>query len=359
MKEVANNNDSVADLVSIIVPVYNSEKYLDRCLQSVKNQSYKNIEIILIDDGSTDNSGKICEKYAVKDKRVRVIHTKNNGPAAARNKGIENSKGEFIFFFDADDFIENNAIDLLIENYNQHKADIIIGDFNKINDNNSNSGHDRVFLKSQLLAKKDIIDYTRWYLKKPNKFPLFAHSWGRLFKSSIIKNNNIYFNANLRTFEDVAFNFDYLNYTDEIFFLKEVVYNHLIYDDYISATMAIGDNPQRLFGYKQALIKIKDFLENCNSRANVKKEIGQADVCFTIIQLVRVCGQINSSNKKKIYEFTREIINDSNFRDNLRFYSPSKGDSRILPFLMKLKLVWPIIWVCKYKAYKRYKLGKK
>jgi glycosyltransferase involved in cell wall biosynthesis len=355
MRTITNTQEFILDLVSVIVPIYNSEQYLHQCIDSIVNQSYKNIEIILITGDSTDNSSKICDEYALSENRIRVIPEKNSGPAAARNTGIENSKGEFIFFVDSDDFIENDAIKLLIENYRRTRADIIIGDFNKINDNNPDSGHNRVFSNSKLLTKQDIIDYTRWYLKKPNKFPLFAQSWGRLFKSSIIKNNNIYFNADLRTFEDVAFNFDYLNYTDKVFFLKETIYNHLIHNDYISATMAIGANPRKLFGYKQALTKMKDFLENCNSDADTRKEVGHADVCFTIIQLVRICGQIDDDNKKKIYELIDEIINDLNFRDNLQFYSPSRGDSRILPILMKLKLVWPIIWVSEYKAHKRYK----
>lgn len=356
MGKIRDNQEFIPDLVTVIVPVYNSEKYLRLCVESIVNQSYKNIEILLINDGSTDNSGEICDTYARNDKRIKVIHTKNNGPAAARNIGIDNSKGEFIFFVDSDDFIENNAISLLIENYHRTKADIIIEDFLKIKDDNiSESGHNAVFSNSKLLKKQDIVDYIRCYLKKPNRFPLFVSSWGRLFKSSIVKNNNILFPTDLQTFEDVAFNFDYLNYTDAIFFVKEVVYNHLIHDNYASATTRLKDDPEILFGYPQALIKAGDFLRNYCSDEEIKKEIGHAYICYTIIQLVRTCGQINNTNKKKIYRFIKEKINNSNFRDNLPFYSPSKGDSRILPILMKLKLVWPIIWVCKYKAYKRYK----
>jgi len=191
IKEVTNDNNLVTGLVSVIVPVYNGEKYLRLCIESIITQSYKNIETILINDGSTDNSGEICNAYALSDNRIRVIHTQNNGPAAARNIGIENSKGSFVFFLDADDYIENNALNLLIENYNQHKADIIVGDFNKIKDDNSDYGHNSVFSSSKLLTKQDIIGYTRSYLKKPNRFSLFVYCWGRLFKSSIIKNNNI------------------------------------------------------------------------------------------------------------------------------------------------------------------------
>ncbi len=355
MKEVKNTYVFVKDLVSVIVPVYNGEKYLRLCVESIINQSYKNIEAIFINDGSTDKSGEICNKYALSDNRVRVIHAQNNGPAAARNIGIQNSKGSFIFFIDADDFIENNALNLLVENYYQYNADLIVGDFKKIEDGNTNFGHDSVFSNSKLLKKQDIIDYVRCYLKKPNRFPLFVYSWGRLFKSSIIKNNSIFFNANLRTFEDVAFNFNYLNYTNEIFFLKEAIYNHLIHDNYASATMMISDSPQNLFGYKDALVNIGNFLEKCNFDFDIRKAVGHAYISYTIIQLIRTCGQINSSNKEKIYEFIHKIIIDSNIRDNLQFYSPSKGDSRILPTLMKLKLVWPLILVCRLKAYRRYK----
>ena len=134
MKETTNNK-LIDGLISIIVPVYNAERYLGHCLESIIGQTYKKIEIILLDDGSTDNSGKICDEYALKDNRVKVFHTENKGPSAARNKGIENSNGEFIFFVDADDFIKSNALDLLIGNYHQTKADIIIGDFKRVKNN--------------------------------------------------------------------------------------------------------------------------------------------------------------------------------------------------------------------------------
>lgn len=359
MKEVSIKtlNDGV---VSVIVPVYNAAEYLNRCIEGVINQTYKKIEIILIDDGSTDNSGKICDEYALKDNRVKVFHTENKGPSAARNKGIENSNGEFIFFVDTDDFIESNALDLLIGNYHQTKADIIIGDFKKVKNNVfSDSGHNRFFSSSKLLTKQDIVNYIRCYLKKPNRLPLFTQCWGKLFKTLIIKNNNIFFDTNLRTTEDVAFNFDYLKYTNKLFFLKETIYNYRVHDNYTSATMKIYNDPQILFGHTKAIIKINDFLKNCYPDFDIKKDIGHAYICYAIIQLVRACGQINKDNKKKIYEFIKETISGSEIRDNLQFYTPSEDDSRILPILMKLKLVWPIIWVCKYKAHKRYKKSKK
>lgn len=356
MEESAIDNTFAGGLVSVIIPIYNSERYLRRCIKSVITQTYGNIEILLIDDGSKDNSGEICNEFAASDSRIKVMHTRNNGPAAARNIGMDSSRGSLVFFIDSDDFIENNALNLLVEGYKQNCADMIVGNFKRIKDNNCSPSQGNAFLNNKLLSRQDMINYARCYLKKPNRFPLFAYSWGRLFKASIIKNRGISFNPDLHTFEDVAFNFDYLNYANGAYFIKEAVYNHLVHDDYASATMAICGNPKKLFGYEKALNNISGFLKNCDPAA-IKKEVGHAHICLTIIQLVRTCGQIEKNNKKRILELIRDIVNDSSVRNNLQFYSPSKGDSRILPILMRLRFVWPIMIVCKYKAHRRYRKG--
>ncbi|MFH0855134.1 MAG: hypothetical protein V1869_01250 [Candidatus Omnitrophota bacterium] len=165
----------------------------------------------------------------------------------------------------------------------------------------------------------------------------------------------MFFNTDLHTFEDVAFNFDYLNYAEKVLFLKEPVYNHLLHNNYLSATMAVSDKPMALCGYRQALYNIGEFLRRANSGADVIRETGHAFVCLTIIQLVRACGQINNANRHKITGFIRELINDPELKKNLGYYAPSSGDSRVLPFLMRFKLVWLIVLVSRYKAGKRYK----
>ena len=94
------------ELISVIVPVYNVESYLEKCIESIQNQSYKSLEIILVNDGSTDSSGDICDKYAAHDKRIKVIHKKNGGLSSARNAGLEVANGDYIAFVDSDDYIE-------------------------------------------------------------------------------------------------------------------------------------------------------------------------------------------------------------------------------------------------------------
>lgn len=100
-------------LISVIVPIYNVEEYLPRCLESISNQSYKHIEIILVDDGATDSSTKIIQKYVQKDERMRAIHKTNGGLSSARNRGIQEAKGEYLTFIDADDYVANDYVEYL------------------------------------------------------------------------------------------------------------------------------------------------------------------------------------------------------------------------------------------------------
>ncbi len=112
--------------ISIVVPIYNAEKYLDRCIQSILNQSYKDLEIILIDDGSTDSSNKICNNYQKRDNRIKFISQKNEGVSAARNRGISEATGEFIGFVDSDDYIQPNMYETLYGLINKYNCDISI-----------------------------------------------------------------------------------------------------------------------------------------------------------------------------------------------------------------------------------------
>ena len=116
-------------MISVIVPVYNAEKYLHRCVDSILTQTFDNFELLLINDGSNDNSGVICDEYALKDSRVRVFHKENGGVSSARNLGLDNSKGEWIAFCDADDYALPTFLSTYDELINIHNADLCILDF--------------------------------------------------------------------------------------------------------------------------------------------------------------------------------------------------------------------------------------
>ena len=117
------------ELVSVVVPVYNCEKYITKCIESILNQSYKKLEIILVDDGSTDDSGKLCDQYAAKDSRIRVSHGSNCGAAAARKRGVKNASADYIAFIDSDDYVECDYIETLMTAIIKEQADVVCSDY--------------------------------------------------------------------------------------------------------------------------------------------------------------------------------------------------------------------------------------
>ena len=353
---VDNMNDT-SNLVSVIVPVYNSASYLHRCIDSILNQSYRGIEVILIDDGSTDKSGEICDDYARGDARVRAVHTPNRGVSSARNTGINSSRGSFILFVDSDDSIETFAVHALFEGYKQSHADLVVGAFNKVK-NGSAISQIRDFGQNQLLARAGLIEYTLAYLQNPRQRQLLMSSWAKLFRSAIIKSSNVMFREELRTAEDVAFNFDYLKNAETVYFISEAIYNHQKLGTYDSLSMRlVEDNPRGLFGYILALDSVRDFLRLGCSEVEIGKAVGHCYVYQVVLLMVRVCGQINKDNICKVYGLVRELINDSDFRSYIYGYIPAEGNYRLIPLLMRWRFVWPVIGASWYEANKLYGTG--
>ena len=356
-KTNTDNRDSI--LVSIITPVYNCEKYISKCIESIIQQDHKNFEAIFIDDGSEDKSGEICDKYAGIDKRIKVFHTENNGPSAARNIGLKEMKGQYLFLLDSDDTIEKDALNILLNQHIESGAELTISSFNKMDENNNITSTSQSFPEDRFLNQEEVVDCAERYIREPNKFLLFAFSWGRLFNANIIRDNNIFFDPKLRTFEDVSFNYEYMPYISKIRFLKRPLYNYMVQNLSQSATASIGKNPEKMFGFQTSLKTAHHYLEAKTSKDNALQKVGHAFTSLTIIQLVRICGQVNDSNKKQIYDLVTKQVNNKLLREYINYYKPQKGNSKILPVLIKLKFVRGIIWVCSYKAKKRYSKGSK
>ncbi len=175
----------IKDLVSIIIPAYNVEKYLDECMKTVVKQTYKNIEIILINDGSTDNTGHICKKWEKKDSRIKYISKKNEGPGITRNRGIDIAKGEYLFFLDSDDWIELNAIEELLKLAKSSDADVTAANYFEVDDV---SGQTKKMQRSTLI--KDIIETDldrNIYLQYG-----FVMVWGKLYRRKFMTSNQLY-----------------------------------------------------------------------------------------------------------------------------------------------------------------------
>lgn len=184
--------------ISVIVPVYNLENYIDITLNSLINQTYNNLEIILIDDGSTDNSLKICNTFAQKDSRIKVIHTENKGVSSARNTGIEHATGEYISFCDGDDTVELDMYEFLYNNLVADNADISICGIKMVHTDNS--------VTSVSKGKNVIWNNKEDYIKDLLKGYISMSVSAKLFKASICKSVN--FSTDLRTYEDKFYNFE-------------------------------------------------------------------------------------------------------------------------------------------------------
>lgn len=341
--------------VSIVIPIYNGEKFIKKCLDSILEQSFRDFEIIVVNDGSTDKSMEILEAYRTSDQRIKLIHIENQGVSNARNVGISQAEGDYILFVDADDWLGMDALDNLVQGIEMTGADLVIGDFVKIIGSKTvPSEHRNYFSGSTHFGPKKLTQYLRTYFMKPNRFPLFVYSWGRLFKTDIIKKHNLKFDTNLKTYEDVKFNFQYMTHVDSIFYLDKLVYHHLVHEDFSSASL-IAKNPSDIFGYLAAMKQAVEY----DSARLLTKEIANAYITYSIIQFVRLAGQIKYFNLVTVYPFTRQLITSEVIQGNLGYYHPTGGDSRIVPFLMKHKLVLLMLFVCRYKANKRYRVQKK
>lgn len=202
--------------VSIIIPVYNGSKYIDECLSSVVNQTYKNLEIIIIDDGSTDNSVDIIKKWSTKDNRIVLYENENHGVSYTRNFGIQKSSGYFIAFVDCDDVIDSNFISYLTQLSNNTGAECVVSALSIYGTKNSNS-EELIQILEKPIIQCYLIDLIEGYIG------------GKLFHSRIIKENRIYLSTEIFVGEDLLFNFDYSKYCSKVAISNQSLYFYRIH----------------------------------------------------------------------------------------------------------------------------------
>ena len=248
-------------MISIVIPIYNTEKHLHSCVDSILAQTFLDFELILINDGSKDASGKICDEYAQKDARIRVFHKENGGVASARNLGIENAIGEWITFVDSDDFMPLDALQYLSEN---NCEDLIVGGYK-----NHCSG--------ELIVptnEKEIIDIFSFkeFLSQNLNTTLFRTPWCKLFKRDIIDRGNLRFDELLVFGEDTVFVTTYLLYCKSIRIVNKYCYNYYnIGDDYINK---YKEHSSSIFRYCDEITTIYNELDLLYSLTGVKNVYG-------------------------------------------------------------------------------------
>ncbi len=210
--------------VSIIVPVYNTGEYLRKCFYSLMGQTLKELEFIIVDDGSTDSSGSICDEYAQRDSRFKVIHKNNEGVSAARNKGITAAQGEYIGFVDSDDTVKDNMYERMYCEALENEADVVMCDAVTIYPDNHEEADTITRLSDTCTIKKSCIPPV--LLKE-----LAGSSWRCIYSKAVIQRHSELFPVALKFSEDRVFNIYMFGYANKIRYIKEAYYNRLIVED--------------------------------------------------------------------------------------------------------------------------------
>ena len=236
------------ELISVIVPVFNVEKYLNKCLSSVVCQTHKNLEIILIDDGSTDSSGKLCDEWALKDSRIKVVHKQNGGLSSARNEGLNIATGNFIAFVDSDDHIEPDMIETLLKNLRANDSDICICSF-VMEDEQGEIVSDCKPLISQTSPGKEAL---KW-LSEPRQ-DRYCVAWNKLYKKELF--DEIRFPLGLIHEDQWIAHYVFFN-AKKITCIPDVLYHYLIRSNSIMQ----ASNPMKHFSDIDAILDRISFYE--------------------------------------------------------------------------------------------------
>ena len=291
--------------VSIIIPVYNAEKFLEKCLDSIINQTYKNIEIICINDDSTDNSEKILKQYQLKDNRVIFKTIENGGLTRARNTGIKEATGEFFMFVDSDDYIESNMVEKMLNTINKEKADVVRctnflekqdGEILKIED---------FSIRNKLLTKQEINEEI---ISKIIDGELLAYVCVLMIRKETLFKTNL-FNEKLKFLEDKAFFIDLILVTDKIYFLDIPLYHYMINEKSLTKSKKlVTQNMYNLIeGWKytrSSLEKSRFASSNILTKLNTRYLIGITGFLYETYKY----------NKMEFEKAYHDLINNENFK---------------------------------------------
>lgn len=290
-------------VISIIVPVFNAERYLSRCIDSILNQSFSDLELLLVDDGSTDGSGNVCDEYAAKDERVKVIHQDNAGVSTARNKGLEEATGEYIYFPDSDDIVIEYALELLING---------IGN----NCNFATGGYQ--YLDEVGICTYSIDNTVEGYMSRdemlmqffaPSPYIYQGYLWNKLFNRSIIEENNIRFEPSIKFNEDRLFCVRYvcsLKQEERIYYNWKPVYQYVQRSTSAMASLTQRFNPNFLSDL-DAFVQMGSVLRNTTSNQKILKAHYRS-MMGSVGRMYAICKQFGEINFSWMYNIERRLF---------------------------------------------------
>lgn len=295
------------ELVSIVVPVFNMGDSIEKCVKSICKQTYSNLEIILVDDGSKDDSLEKCNKLAEMDKRISVYHTENNGSGPARNYGIECASGKYILFPDADDYLDTEAVEKLLKATNNGMYDIVVFGYHIKNLKGKDIGN-KVFSVFKTNGKDVRNDYSD-YMGSSSKFGIQGAPWNKFFSMEIIRKHKVRFPA-LRRHQDEGFIARYMCYVQNVIFISEILYTHYVND-------LKKEWDKYPVGYLDAVIGLNEERKHniliWNSKDHITHEMVQREYISNVIKALELSFSPKFKfNKKQRIQWIRDSISKTN-----------------------------------------------
>ena len=287
-------------LISVIVPVYKVERYLPRCIESILRQTYTNFELILVDDGTPDRSGIICDRYAEKDSRIKVIHKENGGVSSARNVGIDAARGEWITFVDSDDWVTDNCLEVLISPTFGYDYDFVISSIEIRNLKVIPSLLDT----ESLVYSKENIEHVVKLIAKPR----FHGPFAKLYRTEILESRKIKFDDGTKDGEDKIFVAEYLTYCKSIQTLREITYFYNRLNE-CSVTQRFGHVDKLPFWVEQYVQRFSDLCDAYGVDEEFKNRIITNITAAHLYEYLRKCAvNLKKAQAKEAFAIASEVL---------------------------------------------------
>lgn len=332
--------------ISVIIPVYKVEPYLRQCLDSVVNQTYRNLEIILIDDGSPDNCGAICDAYAQKDSRITVIHKENRGLSAARNDGIARANGEWIAFVDSDDWCEVDYYEQLFLMMENQNVDVFCAGGN-YSEYDSKTVIIHTFQNNALYCHRKEMDGLMMKVLVPNHGDLksigkagLGSPWDKIYRTDFIKRYHLQFDPTARAWEDLFFNFQVFDKAQKVGGCPYIGYHYRM----VATSITKGFNPQKPQINYDFVTKLYSYMEQGQPNAQIQQAI--ATRCFSLFRNAFQVDYFHPANTKSYREIAGEIKDMKTWpyycsaikSNNNQYLSTNQI---IFKYLLRLPWIWP------------------
>ncbi len=343
----------MSELVTVVLPIYNVEKYLERCLLSVINQTYRNLEIILVDDGSPDNCPQICDDYARKDARIKVIHKQNAGLGMARNTGIDHATGEYICFFDSDDFVAPETIESSVAAAREQKADLVIFGKTDVTPEGETLEISVPTPPKQLFCGDEVAKVLLPMAIHPNQktgedWNVIHSAWNKLYSMAAIKKSGWRFASEREIISEDYYSLTELyGHLNRVYILDRAFYHYTVNN----ASLSRSYKPDRFERIKVFYRAMDSLSRKMGLFAELEQSIKGITFGFTIGAMKHIVA--SQLKFRQRYRELRKIVKDETLQEIVRStcYTGSNSQKKLLYKAVKYK----IIWLCYFFVYLKNK----